>query len=60
LFILNGGKEDRILTLYGIIPNVENVNDISVKNKINYYIKRINKNKNKIKIFYHLKNPHFC
>jgi hypothetical protein len=41
LFILNGGKEvDRILTPYGIIPNLEDENNISVESEINYYVKK--------------------
>ena len=40
LHILDGGKVYRILTPYGVIPNLEDVNDISVESEINYYAKK--------------------
>ena len=40
LQILDGGKVDRMLTPYGIIPNLEDENDINVESEINYYAKK--------------------
>ena len=41
LFILNGGKEiDRIITPYGIIPNLEDENDIGEENEVKYNVRK--------------------